>query len=140
MASAAGLAAALAESVAEIPTESARVGALRDRLREGILREIDDVVVNSSEPALPSHLHVSFPGTDGDSLIILLDQLGIEASTGSACSAGVNRMSHVLEAMGVSDSEGIGSLRFTLGRNTSDEDVDYVLAHLPEVISRARSV
>ncbi|MEX3506591.1 cysteine desulfurase family protein [Corynebacterium sp. LK2590] len=140
VASVAGLAAALAESVAEIPTESARVGALRDRLREGILREIDDVVVNSSEPALPSHLHVSFPGTDGDSLIMLLDQLGIEASTGSACSAGVNRMSHVLEAMGVTESEGIGSLRFTLGRNTSDEDVDYVLAHLPEVIRRARSV
>ena len=116
------------------------MGALRDRLREGILREIDDVVVNSSEPALPSHLHVSFPGTDGDSLIMLLDQLGIEASTGSACSAGVNRMSHVLEAMGVTESEGIGSLRFTLGRNTIDEDVDYVLAHLPEVIRRARSV
>lgn len=140
VASAAGLAAALEESVAEIPAESARVGALRDRLREGILREIDDVVVNSSEPALPSHLHVSFPGTDGDSLIMLLDQLGIEASTGSACSAGVNRMSHVLEAMGVTESEGMGSLRFTLGRNTRDEDVDYVLAHLPEVIRRARSV
>lgn len=140
VASTAGLAAALEESVAEIPAESARVGALRDRLREGILREIDDVVVNSSEPALPSHLHVSFPGTDGDSLIMLLDQLGIEASTGSACSAGVNRMSHVLEAMGVTESEGIGSLRFTLGRNTIDEDVDYVLAHLPEVIRRARSV
>ena len=71
---------------------------------------------------------------------MLLDSLQIEASTGSACSAGVNRMSHVLEAMGVSEAEGIGSLRFTLGRLTSEEDVEYVLSHLPEVISRARSV
>ncbi|MDN6246735.1 MAG: aminotransferase class V-fold PLP-dependent enzyme, partial [Corynebacterium casei] len=100
----------------------------------------DDVVVNTTEPSLDSHLHVSFPGTDGDSLILLLDQRGIEAATGSACHAGVNRMSHVLEAMGVSDDQGRGSLRFTLGRLTTKEDVKQLLAVLPEVITLARSV
>lgn len=140
VAGASGLAAALEESVSEIAAQGERIAALRNKLRDGIFATIDDVVVNSAEPCLPSHLHVSFPGADGDSLIMLLDSLQIEASTGSACSAGVNRMSHVLEAMGVSEAEGIGSLRFTLGRLTSEEDVDYVLAHLPEVISRARSV
>ena len=117
-----------------------RQGKLRDRLRDGIVSAIDGVIVNSVDPVLPSHLHVSFPGTDGDSLIMLLDSVGIEASAGSACHAGVNRMSHVLEAMEVSDADGRGSLRFTLGRLTTDEDVDYVLAALPELIQRARSV
>ena len=83
---------------------------------------------------------MSFPGTDGDSLIMLLDAAGIEASAGSACHAGVNRMSHVLEAMGIDEEHGRGSLRFTLGRLTTDEDIDAVLAELPEIIRRARSV
>lgn len=140
VASAAGLAAALDESLRESAAESVRVGKLRDRLREGILASIDNVLLNSVEPCLPSHLHVSFPSTDGDSLILLLDQLGIEASTGSACHAGVNRMSHVLEAMGITEHDGLGSLRFSLGRGTTEDDIDFVLARLPEVIDRARSV
>ncbi|WP_284853526.1 cysteine desulfurase family protein [Corynebacterium sp. MSK072] len=140
VASASALSAALEESIAESAAEGERIAGLRNKLRDGILSSIDNVVVNSTEPCLPSHLHVSFPGTDGDSLIMLLDSLQIEASTGSACSAGVNRMSHVLSAMGVSEDEGIGSLRFTLGRLTSEDDVDYVLAHLPDVVARARTV
>lgn len=140
VASASALAAALRESVGEMDAEAARIGTLRDRLRDGIVSAIDGVIVNSVDPVLPSHLHVSFTGTDGDSLIMLLDSVGIEASAGSACHAGVNRMSHVLEAMGVTDADGRGSLRFTLGRLTTDEDVDYVLAALPELIQRARSV
>lgn len=140
VASASALAAALEESVSEIDSETKRVGALRDQLRAGILSSIDNVILNCEEPMLASHLHVSFPGTDGDSLIMLLDSLGIEASTGSACHSGVNRMSHVLEAMNVSESDGIGSLRFTLGRNTTPADVEYVLAQLPDVVKRARSV
>lgn len=140
VASASGLAAALEASLREAAAESSRLRKLRDRLLEGIMGSIDDVLLNSAEPCLPSHLHVSFPGTDGDSLILLLDRLGIEASTGSACHAGVNRMSQVLEAMGLSEHEGLGSLRFSLGRNTTAEDVEFVLALLPEVIERARSV
>ncbi|WP_268896621.1 cysteine desulfurase family protein [Corynebacterium lizhenjunii] len=140
VASAAALAAALRESVAEMNAEAARIGALRDTLRAGLLGAIDNVVVNTAEPALPSHLHLSFPGTDSDSLLMLLDGEGIEASAGSACHAGVTRMSHVLEAMGVSADEGRGSLRFTLGRGTTEADVDAVCATLPGLIERARGV
>ncbi|MDN6693453.1 MAG: cysteine desulfurase [Corynebacterium casei] len=140
VAGASGLAAALKESIAQLEQESNHIRGLRDELRDGIANSIDDVVVNTTEPSLDSHLHVSFPGTDGDSLIMLLDQRGIEAATGSACHAGVNRMSHVLEAMGVSDDQGRGSLRFTLGRMTTEEDVKQLLSVLPEVITLARSV
>ncbi|WP_296134098.1 cysteine desulfurase family protein [uncultured Corynebacterium sp.] len=140
VASASALAAALRESVEEMEEESARLSALRDKLKAGIESSIDNVIVNSAEPTLASHLHVSFPGTDGDSLIMLLDAAGIEASAGSACHAGVNRMSHVLEAMGIDEEHGRGSLRFTLGRLTTEEDIDAVLAELPEIIRRARSV
>src|SRR5699024_4092187 len=120
--------------------ETAHILALRNQLREAILGSIDDAVINTNEPSLDSHLHVSLPGTDGDSLIMLLDQRGIEAATGSACHAGVNRMSHVLEAMGVADDQGRGSLRFTLGRLTTEDDVKQLLAVLPEIVSLARSV
>lgn len=140
VAGASGLAAALKESIAQLEQESNHIRSLRDELRDGIVNSIDDVVVNTTEPSLDSHLHVSFPGTDGDSLIMLLDQRGIEAATGSACHAGVNRMSHVLEAMGVSDDQGRGSLRFTLGRMTTEEDVKQLLSVLPEIITLARSV
>lgn len=140
VAGASGLAAALKESIEQLEQESNHIRSLRDQLRDGIVNSIDDVVVNTTEPSLDSHLHVSFPGTDGDSLIMLLDQRGIEAATGSACHAGVNRMSHVLEAMGVSDGQGRGSLRFTLGRMTTEEDVKQLLSVLPEVITLARSV
>ncbi len=140
VASASALAAALRESVAEMEQEDTRLSALRDKLKAGIEDSIDNVIINSAEPTLASHLHVSFPGTDGDSLIMLLDAAGIEASAGSACHAGVNRMSHVLEAMGIDEEHGRGSLRFTLGRLTTEEDIDAVLAELPEIIRRARSV
>ena len=140
VASASALAAALRESVAEMKQEDTRLTALRDKLKAGIESSIDNVIINSAEPTLASHLHVSFPGTDGDSLIMLLDAAGIEASAGSACHAGVNRMSHVLEAMGIDEEHGRGSLRFTLGRLTTEEDIDVVLAELPEIIRRARSV
>lgn len=140
VAGASGLAAALKESIEQLEQESNHIRSLRDQLRDGIVNSIDDVVVNTTEPSLDSHLHVSFPGTDGDSLIMLLDQRGIEAATGSACHAGVNRMSHVLEAMGVSDDQGRGSLRFTLGRMTTEEDVKQLVSVLPEVITLARSV
>ena len=140
VASASALAAALRESVADMEQETARLSALRDKLKAGIESSIDNVIINSVEPTLASHLHVSFPGTDGDSLIMLLDASGIEASAGSACHAGVNRMSHVLEAMGIDEEHGRGSLRFSLGRLTTDEDIDAVLAELPEIIRRARSV
>lgn len=139
VAGAAATAAALAEASAEMEAEEARLRALRERLREGILARVSDVDVHTVEPALPTHLHLSFPGAVGDSLIMLLDAAGVEASTGSACSQGVNRASHVLEAMGVSLESARGALRLTLGRTTTEADIDAVLGVLPGVVERARA-
>ena len=139
VASAAAMAAALQEAVNDMAADNERIVALRDELRERILASVENVRVNTAEPSLPGHLHLSFAGADGDSMIMLLDSLGVEAATGSACSSGVNRMSHVLEAMGVEDSEGIGSLRFTVGRTTTEADVEYLAGHLADVVSKARA-
>ncbi|GAB3939970.1 cysteine desulfurase family protein [Corynebacterium tapiri] len=139
VASAAALATALGEAVHEMEAEYARLAGLRDKLWQGISSTIDGAVLNTAEPALPGHCHVSFPGADGDSLIMLLDVAGIEASTGSACHAGVNRMSDVLSAMGIPEADGLGSLRLTLGRTTTSEDIEEVLRILPGVVERARS-
>ncbi|WP_080795346.1 cysteine desulfurase family protein [Corynebacterium pacaense] len=138
VAGAAATAAALAEAVAEMEARAARVRGLRDRLRRGIVELVDDVVVHTTEPSLPGHVHLSFPGAEGDSLIMLFDSLGIEASTGSACSNGVNRASHVLLAMGVSEADARGAIRFTLGHTTTAADVDAVLAVIADVVARAR--
>lgn len=139
VAGAAATAAALREAVAEIPAELSRLQGLRDTLRAGISEQIEGAVVHTTEPSLPGHLHVSFPGAEGDSLLMLLDSLGVEASTGSACAAGVNRASHVLLAMGVSETDARSALRFTLGRTTTAEDVARVLSLVADVVARARS-
>ncbi|MBZ8177101.1 aminotransferase class V-fold PLP-dependent enzyme [Corynebacterium sp. 3HC-13] len=138
VAGAAALAAALEESLAEHEVENARQARLRDELRDDIVHQIPDVVVHTQEPALPSHLHLSFPGAAGDSLIMLLDAAGVEASTGSACSQGVNRASHVLEAMGVATDTARGALRLTLGRTTTENDIRTVSEILPRIVEQAR--
>ena len=139
VATAAATAAALQEAVAEMADEERRIAALRDRLRAGILDRVDDVVVHTPPTdVLPGHLHVSFPGAEGDSLIMLLDAAGIEASTGSACASGVNRASHVLLAMGVDEPTTRGAVRFTLGRTSTAADVDAVLAVIGDTVARAR--
>lgn len=137
VASAAGMAAALRAATARMGDEAAHVAALRDRLLAA-LRAIDGVAVHTTEPALPGHAHVSVTGAEGDSLIMLLDAAGISASTGSACAAGVNRESHVLEAMGVDPATSRGALRLTLGWDSTDADVDAVLAVLDDVVAKSR--
>lgn len=139
VAAAAGLAAGLTDALVDREAETARLKALRDRLRDGILAAVPDAIIHTTEPALPGHLHLSIPGAEGDSLIMLLDQAGIECSTGSACSAGVNRPSHVLLAMGVAESVARGALRFTLGHTSTDADVDAVLAVIGDTVTRARA-
>ncbi|WP_268871090.1 cysteine desulfurase family protein [Corynebacterium atypicum] len=139
VAGACALAAALTEALGEREAENKRVALLRDRLCDGIVAAIERVQVNTSGPALPGHLSVSFEGAEGDSLIMLLDELGIAAATGSACSSGVNRASRVLLAMGLDESVARGTLRFSLGRTTTDADVDRVLEVLPGVVERARA-
>ncbi|MBG9349505.1 cysteine desulfurase family protein [Corynebacterium belfantii] len=138
VAGAAATAAALAEAVHEIDEENTRLRYLVNKLRDHVVATIDDTVIHTPRHSLPGHLHLSFPGAEGDSLIMLLDSLGLEASTGSACSNGVNRASHVLLAMGVSESTARSAVRFTLGATTTEEDVDTLIAKLPDVVARAR--
>jgi cysteine desulfurase len=116
-----------------------RVGALRDELVERVRQALPDAVYNC-DPAdrLPGNAHFSFPGCEGDALLLLLDAQGIACSTGSACSAGVAQPSHVLLAMGANDARARSSLRFTLGHTSTAEDIDALLAVLPGAVERAR--
>ncbi|TWS19448.1 cysteine desulfurase [Tsukamurella asaccharolytica] len=142
VAGAAGMAAALTAAVGRMDEESPRRAALRDRLIAGV-RGLEGVVINGGAahgiPALPGIAHVSFAGCEGDSLLMLLDARGIECATGSACSAGVARVSHVLEAMGADAGVARGSLRFSFGPETTEADIDAVLDALAQVVDRARA-
>ena len=117
-----------------------RLSALRDRLIDGVFSSIDDVVLNGAAGAgrLPGNAHFTFRGCEGDSLLMLLDANGIECSTGSACTAGVARASHVLLAMGVDAEIARGSLRLSLGHTSTADDVDAAVAVLPAAVERAR--
>ena len=138
---AASLAAALHEVLAEAEAESARLRDLAARLREGIARIDPSVRFTAPEdvPQTGHIVHATFPGADQDALLFLLDERGVDSSGGSACSAGVQRGSHVLEAMGV-DARGHAMLRLSLGWTSTAEDVGTVLAALPEALQRARAV
>lgn len=139
VAGAVGMATAVRLAVDGLEANSARLRALRDRLVEGVLAEIDDVRVNGSREArLPGNAHFTFRGCEGDSLLMLLDANGIECSTGSACTAGVPQASHVLIAMGDDAATARGSLRLSLGHTTVDADIDEVLRVLPAAVDRAR--
>ncbi len=117
----------------------ARVSALRDRLVDGVRVRVPDVRVNGGgAERLPGHANLSFPGCEGDALLMLLDAAGIACSTGSACSAGVSQPSHVLLAMGLSEADAVGSLRFSLGHDSTDDDVDAVLDSIGPAVERAR--
>lgn len=133
--------AAAAEAVtAALPAEAARIAALRDRLIDGIGRSIPEAVLRGArgDARLPGNAHFTFPGCEGDSLLFLLDLAGIESSTGSACTAGVPRPSHVLLAMGLDEDTARGAQRFSLGHASTEADVDALLAALPDAYARAR--
>lgn len=140
-ASIAGFAAA-AEVVSKGRAErSADVAALRDALVTAVQLAVPDAHLNGDpNPAgrLPGNAHFSFPGCEGDSLLLLLDARGIECSTGSACSSGVAQPSHVLLAMGADADTARGSLRFSLGHTSAQDDVDAVAAAIGPVVERAR--
>jgi cysteine desulfurase len=134
-----GFATAVDLTVQRRVVQSARVRALRDRLVEGVRAEVPDVIVNGhATDRLPGIAHFSFPGCEGDSLLMLLDARGIECSTGSACSAGVAQPSHVLIAMGADPARARGSLRFSLGHTSTEDDVDAVILAIAAVVDRAR--
>ncbi|MFF3571475.1 cysteine desulfurase family protein [Nocardia jiangxiensis] len=135
-----GMAAALRETVRGLPSRTAELTLLRDDLVAGVRAAVPDVVVNGpAELRLPGIAHFTFPGCEGDSLLMLLDAAGIECSTGSACNAGVAAPSHVLLAMGAQARAARGSLRFSLGHTSTRVDIDRVLEVLPPVVDRARA-
>jgi len=121
--------------------EAERVACLRDDLVRQVLHAVPDAVLNGPPPGperLPGNAHLSFPGCEGDALLLLLDARGIACSTGSACTAGVAEPSHVLLAMGADEARARGSLRFSLGHTTTQADVDAVGVAIGEAVTRAR--
>jgi cysteine desulfurase len=121
--------------------EAKRLAVLRDELITRVQAEVPDAVLNGAPPGpgrLPGNAHFSFPGCEGDALLMLLDAKGIACSTGSACTAGIAQPSHVLLAMGADDARARGSLRFSLGHSSAQPDVDALGSVIREVVERAR--
>ena len=134
-----GMAAALKETVAERDVEAVRLTRLRDRLIAG-LSEIPHSALNGdAEKRLPGNVSFCFEGIEGESLLLLLDEKGISASSGSACTSGSLDPSHVLLAIGRVHDVAHGSLRLTLGRENTPEDVEYIISAVRDVVSYLRS-
>jgi cysteine desulfurase len=139
VAGAVGLALAAEMAEAEREVEMARIGALRDRLEAGLRARVPGLVVNGEgAPRLPTVSNVSIPGADAEMLLIALDQQGIAVSSGSACSSGVVKASHVLTAMGKPADIAVPSVRFSLGRMTTEAQIDEVIRRAPPVFERLR--
>jgi cysteine desulfurase len=134
-----GLGAAAELAAAHMANDMWQVAALRDRLEQGILATIPEVLVNgATAPRLPTTTNVSFKGVDGQSLVVALDLKGVATSTGSACSSGSLEPSHVLIAMGLADEWLQGAVRFSLGAGNTLAEVDTVLHMLPPIVARLR--
>ena len=132
-------AAAVQETFLDFAERDARVQRLRLQLENGILQRVPDAYVNGIEaPRLPGIINITIPGTESDTLLLLLDNEGIACSTGSACTAGVQRPSHVLLAMGHTERLARSSIRFSIGATSTEFDVEQALLFLPSVIERAR--
>ena len=132
---------AMEMAAAGIDEENSRVRALRDRLEQGILDAVPDVRRNGDpENRLPNTTSLAFKYIEGESILLMLDQYGICASSGSACTSGSLEPSHVLRAMGVPFTFAHGSIRFSLSRYTTDAEIDLVLRELPGIVSRLRAM
>ncbi|MHA1578564.1 MAG: cysteine desulfurase NifS [Candidatus Freyarchaeota archaeon] len=135
-----GLAKAVEISQRELGKEAERLKRLRDRLIKGVL-EIEDSWLNGHPTSrLPNNANFGFAGVEGESLILRLDAKGVAASTGSACSTGSGAPSHVLTAIGLTPEQASGSLRLTLGKRNTEEDIDYALEVLPKIVSDLRKL
>jgi len=135
-----GLGKACEIAYAELEAEKARVMKLRDRLIEGVLKIPYTRLTGHPTQRLPGNSSFCIEAIEGESLILMLDMFGIAASTGSACSTGSLDPSHVLMAIGLPHEIAHGSLRLTLGHENTDEDVDYILEKLPQVVDRLRAM
>jgi cysteine desulfurase len=136
----AGMAVALEDAVAKMPEETKRLAALRDKLEAGLSKLPHTRINGGKAPRLSGTLNVCFEGIEGESLLLLLDDRGIAASSGSACTSGSLDPSHVLLALGLPHEVAHGSLRLSLGAETTEEDVDIMLKEIPGVVSYLRSI
>jgi cysteine desulfurase len=126
---------------ADIEKYASYVCALRDRLRRGLEKNIPNIKINGHpKDILPNTLSVSFPGAEGESILLSMDMQGIEASTGSACASGSLEPSHVLLAAGLGPELAHGSIRFSLGWGITEADIDYIIETLPPIIARLRAM
>ena len=124
-----------------LDSDHEQISELADYFIEQVDSRIDDVRLNSPRKnRIPQTVNYSFGHTDGESLILSLDLEGISASSGSACTSGATEPSHVLSAMNVAREYALGSVRFSLGRSTTREQIDHVLKVLPEIVNRLRSM
>jgi cysteine desulfurase len=136
-----GMAEAARIHALEMESDAEYVGKLRDYLIEKIQSEIPYTYVNGSlTNRLPNNINISFEFIEGETLLIMLDQQGICASSGSACTSGSINPSHVLKAMGISDSLCHSALRLTISRDTTYDDADYVVSKLKEDVQKLRSL
>jgi cysteine desulfurase len=136
-----GLGKAIELATADIPGHNARIKAMRDRLIRGVLDKIPNSLLNGHpEKRLPGNFNVSFEFIEGESMLLLLDDEGVCASTGSACTSGSLEPSHVLLATGLPVEISHGSLRLTLGDANTEADVDFVLEVLPRIVKKLRDM
>ena len=136
-----GLGKAIELAASEIPEYAERLTALRDRLIDGILEKVPDCRLNGHRTQrLPGNVNVSIRYIEGEALLMRLDLAGVSASSGSACTSGSLDPSHVLLAIGLPHEIAHGSLRLSLGRDTTEEDIDYVLEKLPDVVEKLRAM
>ncbi|CAN5591278.1 cysteine desulfurase NifS [soil metagenome] len=134
-----GMAKAFEIVEAERDQENARLRVLRDQLIGGILENVEGArLTGSSTQRLDSHASFVISGVEAEGVLIALDLAGVAASSGSACTSGAQRPSHVLEALGVPGRDAVGGLRLTLGHSNTPEDVNYVLAKLPQIVAQIK--
>ena len=138
-AAAKAFAVAAKEAVSEVDAEITRLSALRDRLVSGVKNSVPAAKFTREDaPGLANNAHFTFPGCHGDSILFLLDQAGVQVSTGAACQAGVSGASHVLIAIGRDTAEATGPIRITFGQESTDADVDAFLEAIPEAYAAAK--
>ncbi|MBF0525096.1 MAG: cysteine desulfurase NifS [Deltaproteobacteria bacterium] len=136
-----GLGVACRLAVDRMEDENTRVKALRDKLEKGLVSTVPNVFINGGgAPRLPNTLSISFEFIEGESILLMLDKLGICASSGSACTSGSLEPSHVLRAMGVPFTAAHGSIRFSLSYYNNEEEIDFVLAEVPAIIQKLRAI
>ena len=136
-----GMGVAAGRAREKMGTESARLSALRNRLEEGILSTVPNTEINGArDPRVPNTTNISFDRIEAESLLIALDLEGVAVSTGSACSSGTLEPSHVLKAMNLSSHRAQNSIRFSLGASNTEEQIDHVIAILPRIVTKLRTL